>query len=95
MATSFLNGNKIHHSPETGKWYYEDGQNTNELRACPKCNRLPDENGHDACLGNLPGVKNACCGHGVQDGYIQFLNRTNIKFEIKNIRFEIKNIQKL
>lgn len=28
----------------------------------------------DPCLGKLPGVKNACCGHGLVDGYIQFEN---------------------
>jgi len=33
---------------------------------------MPDENKHDPCIKNLPGVMNACCGHGVEDGYIQF-----------------------
>ena len=35
----------------------------------------------DPCLGKLPGVKNACCGHGVREGYIQFDNDVLIRFE--------------
>lgn len=29
---------------------------------------LPD--GEDACIGHIPGVKGACCGHGVDDPYV-------------------------
>jgi len=29
----------------------------------------------DPCLGNLPGVDNACCGHGVRENsYVRFTN---------------------
>jgi len=36
-------------------------------RVCGHC-RLPNQpDGHDACLGNIPGVMNACCGHGDPD----------------------------
>lgn len=29
----------------------------------------------DPCLGELPGVANACCGHGVEEGcYVQFVH---------------------
>jgi hypothetical protein len=53
---------------------------------CAKCGSI-SENGHDYCLKNLPGVKSACCGHGVHDGYITFENGVVIvgKFEIKHI----------
>lgn len=39
-------------------------------RPCPQCHQLPTKEGHDACLGHLKGVRSACCGHGVEDGYI-------------------------
>jgi hypothetical protein len=40
---------------------------------CPKCGaESPDENGHDPCISNLPGVKFACCGHGRGPGYVSF-----------------------
>jgi hypothetical protein len=36
--------------------------------------------GIDPCLGRLPGVKNACCGHGFpQYGYIMFDNSMVIR----------------
>lgn len=40
---------------------------------CKSCDRHPTKEGHDACLGELPGVANACCGHGdVEKAYVQF-----------------------
>lgn len=45
------------------------------LKAQQRCawcaqRRLP--NGNDPCLGTLPGVAFACCGHGVAPGYVAF-----------------------
>jgi hypothetical protein len=33
-------------------------------RACGHCGSVATTEGHDACLGTLPGALNACCGHG-------------------------------
>lgn len=51
---------------------------------CPKCNKRATWDRHDPCIANLPGVKNACCGHGVDEGYIQFENGVTIRgiFEV-------------
>jgi hypothetical protein len=52
-------------------WRYCD---TGELvdqspkRRCPLCKELPIREGCDPCLGKLPGVRAACCGHGVKKG---------------------------
>ena len=58
-----------------GRWLYVDGGRVSDdpQRACGHCGKLVTPEGHDGCLGTLPGVTNACCGHG-QDGdaYIQF-----------------------
>jgi len=44
-----------------------------EQRPCGKCGLHNTPEGHDACLGTLPGVKNACCGHGnVGAAFIQY-----------------------
>lgn len=44
-----------------------------EGRPCAACDRRPTDDGHDACIANLPNVKNACCGHGhEEDAYAQF-----------------------
>lgn len=41
---------------------------------CLECGLHRTKQGHDGCLGTLPGdVMNACCGHGnIPDAYIQF-----------------------
>lgn len=52
---------------------------------CEKCGgaRTDPTTGNsvpDHCLGSLPGVISACCGHGRTEGYIIFENGTRIKF---------------
>lgn len=45
----------------------------NNLRHCAKCGRDPNEyNGDDPCMAGLPGVRNACCGHGIDEAFIEF-----------------------
>lgn len=81
MLTSQINGNKIHLNGEPGEWFYEDGISTKSgKRPCPVCKKMPTEEGHDGCLKELPGVLNACCGHGVQEGYIHFENGVILRF---------------
>lgn len=58
-------------------WRFEDnGQPTAETwrtRACGACGRHATREGHDGCLGTLPLVRNACCGHGdTKKTYVQF-----------------------
>jgi hypothetical protein len=50
-----------------------------EERPCPFCGGHPDVNRPvgqrpDPCMGLLDGVKSACCGHGVHQGWIRFPN---------------------
>lgn len=53
-----------------GEWVYADtGQPDDGKRPCKRCGRPPTPEGHDACLGHLPGVEWACCGHGVREPY--------------------------
>ena len=61
------------------RWVYEDDGTeappNGKVRPCVKCGALfpMGENDVDPCLGRLPGVKNACCGHGIQSqSYITF-----------------------
>jgi hypothetical protein len=50
-----------------------------------QCKRKRRADGYDPCLGFLPGVKYACCGHGGKsasaDGYIYFENGVVIRFD--------------
>jgi hypothetical protein len=44
-----------------------------ELRTCVVCGAKVGPDRPDACLGRLPGVVEACCGHGQQrKAYIHF-----------------------
>ena len=63
-----------------GGWYYigsdepvmpwpSDGPDVRPHDVCLKCGEVPTLEGFDACLGRLPDVMHACCGHGVERGY--------------------------
>jgi hypothetical protein len=47
---------------------------------CRKCKLARTPEGHDPCLGELPGVLFACCGHGNGAGYIYFQNGVQVRF---------------
>lgn len=72
MTFPFHRGHKIHSID--GEWYYSDGEKTiGNPRDCGYCHKPDTEDGHDPCIGVLPRVMNACCGHGVnEEAYIQF-----------------------
>lgn len=59
-----------------GVFLYADTQQPvpeNKDRPCGHCGAPNTPEGHDGCLGTIPGAMNACCGHGIQsDAYIQF-----------------------
>jgi hypothetical protein len=60
-----------------GEWFYGDtGEPTaHNERSCGHCGQANTPEGHDACLGTLPGIMNACCGHGdLRVTYVQFLD---------------------
>ena len=54
-----------------------------EKKPCKRCGKPPNKGGEDACLGHLPGVRFACCGHGEQEGYIMFTNGVTIRGNFK------------
>ena len=50
---------------------------------CQLCHRQRiNEGDPDPCLGKLPGVKNACCGHGLGPGYVVFENGVQLVFDL-------------
>lgn len=62
---------------ENGRFVFSDTRevvaDTWESRPCGFCNKFNTVEGHDACLGTLPGVINACCGHGnTKEAYVQY-----------------------
>lgn len=81
-AKSYLRGHPIEWvgSKEEGKWVYSDTQEATpttggEMRPCVKCGRTFAFEDVDPCLGILPGVRQACCGHRVPErAFIVFNN---------------------
>lgn len=71
MITSYVRGHRVFFDPESG-WYYMDGTSIGVARPCAHCGKLPTPEGHDACLGTIPGVVWACCGHGVAPGRVGY-----------------------
>ena len=74
------------------QWLYEDTKTRAgfgyEVRPCKKCGKSFEGSNvgkADPCLGNLPGVNNACCGHGIKSkAYIRFTNGVTIRgFSVK------------
>lgn len=77
MSQSTFRGHKI--EIHNGEYIFSDTRQlvsaTWESRPCGHCGRHYTEEGHDGCLGTLPGVNNACCGHGQDlDAYVAYEN---------------------
>jgi len=73
--TGYHFGHLIYSPDGTKDWYYGDDDSpvaTSPPRRCPKCSEYPTEDDHDPCISRLPGVAYACCGHGVERGYVKF-----------------------
>lgn len=70
-ASAYMRGHAIYCN-DGGDWHYSD-DNTPALdnRACKRCGKYPTAEGHDHCLGTLPGVSAACCGHGTGQPYLK------------------------
>jgi len=63
-------------------FHYEDGTLVRDdpNRPCGHCGLPNTSEGHDGCLGTLPNVMNACCGHGDESAaYVQFDNGAMIR----------------
>ena len=76
VACSKWRGHLIWFDEVAQAWRYDDGSLVHETwraRPCGHCGRHSTPDDHDACLGTLPGVLNACCGHGeIGSAYLQF-----------------------
>lgn len=80
----YLRGHRI--EKLNGEYVYCDTKESTvdnyKVRPCGYCNLDNTEGGHDGCLGKLPGVMNACCGHGrTQSAYVQYWDGSTIHGE--------------
>ena len=87
MQKSNIRGHITIWNEKREKWYFEDtGKDVSYEVTCKKCNLPCDIDGPDPCLGLLPGVEFACCGHGNRaNSYIKFDNGLIIRgFKLAN-----------
>ena len=88
---SYVFGHKIEKPFNSNyKWKNGDELKPNEGVRCCECGMtgyLDDKlkSKEDPCLGQLPGVRSACCGHGKSRGYIKMNNGIEIYFDTNNI----------
>lgn len=71
--TEYYRGHEIINKNDV--YYFKDGQKVSDNKniQCGFCNLPNRDDGHDACIGELEGVMNACCGHGDKRiAYIQY-----------------------
>lgn len=64
------------------KYYGPEEAGSGQYGICGKCKKGPTPEGHDGCLGTLPGadIMNVCCGHGRESmAYIQYYSRVIIR----------------
>lgn len=94
MSKSMFRGVAIH--KEARGWVFSDTHDLVDTtwlsRPCGYCNVMNTPEGHDGCFGRLPGVRNACCGHGKSNhAYIQFTNGRIIRgFKARCLGFVLK-----
>lgn len=68
------------------EWFYADTREptAGNPRPCGKCGQEDTPEGHDACLGTIPNVVNACCGHGDDSiAYIDYQDGKRFVLEAK------------
>lgn len=84
MIKSTNRGNPIEFVNDV--WVYSDTKEPVpeawKQKSCGNCGIKRTKEDHDACLGTLIGLMNACCGHGnINEAYVQFLDGECVRGE--------------
>jgi hypothetical protein len=64
-----------------------------EPRRCARCGGYATRKGHDPCLADLPGVINACCGHGWWHPYATLRNGFCLRG--RRLKVYLKKVERL
>ena len=84
VAKSYNRGHEMKFNYDLERWCYVDNGKpvASPDRPCGRCGKNATPEGHDACMANLPGVVNACCGHGHGLSYIMFEDGRSYYFDL-------------
>lgn len=82
MDKGFSRGHELYSFNGIDWFYTSTNEPQYEIESCTKCGLKASQDDPDPCLGMLPGVKYACCGHGIpgQD-YVVLNNGNRISLE--------------
>ena len=78
-VTARMSGRDVRYDEGIARWLWEDTGKPAYIgdRPCPRCglsyapcDQCDEPLLHDPCIGHIEGVNSACCGHGVETGYI-------------------------
>lgn len=79
-AISQLRGHSIYWDRDLWRYTDNNAPTLDNERDCGHCGKPRTPEGHDGCLGTLPGVANACCGHGIaKEAYVQFPDGADVR----------------
>ena len=75
LLISFVRGHETYWNEKDDSWHYRDNNEIVPLeykdnRPCIKCQKPPTKEGYDPCMGLVPDAVAACCGHGIDEGYV-------------------------
>lgn len=60
-----IRGRDAYYDPDAEQWRWADTDRpATDERPCPSCGLTAEPGGPDPCIGMVPGVTAACCGHG-------------------------------
>jgi hypothetical protein len=78
--------------------YSDTKEIVDDSRPCPRCGKLPTQEGYDSCIGYVEGAQYVCCGHGKEHGIIMLKNGRNLILlddhedkRVKKINIEYEN----
>lgn len=98
MVKSKLRGHDISFINDEFLYLDDMSPTVGNERNCGFCGKKNTREGYDGCLGIVPNIMNACCGHGVEDeAYLQFWDgkrisgkqATNKIFEIQTGKYSV------
>lgn len=83
FETLYVHGHLLYRVDRASPYLYADTglpQDESPSRPCAACGRAIVHETPDPCLGMLPGVAFACCGHGVPGlSYVTFTDGTTLR----------------
>jgi len=97
MSKTSFRGHEIEY--KNGEYVFSDTNDsvstTWEERPCGSCGERSTWEGHDGCMGTLPSVMNACCGHGnINEAYVQFNDGAIVRGSVAEEVTEILKMQR-